>query len=127
RVTLQSRPAAGYMSIVNAGDATDRLISAASPKFERIELHTMVEDEGVMRMRALEAIEAPAGGEVMLEPGGMHLMLFGATEAFKVGDEFPVTLTFEKAGPVEVVLHVEKPGHGEVDHSNHGSHSGQTN
>ena len=58
----------------------------------------------------------------MLEPGGLHLMLFDGKEAFKIGDSFPMVLTFDKAGDVTVEVKVEKISGGS-DHSGHGNHS----
>jgi len=57
---------------------------------------------GTMAMRQVEGIDIPAGGEVMLEPGGFHIMLFDLAGPLTVGDTVPVTLTFEQAGEVKV-------------------------
>ena len=53
----------------------------------------------------------------MLEPGKMHLMLIGLKAPLKVGESFPVTLTFEKAGAINVTVSVEKPGATGMDHT----------
>ncbi|MBY8976507.1 copper chaperone PCu(A)C [Rhodobacteraceae bacterium NNCM2] len=121
RPTLPNRPMAAYMMIMNEGAADDALVGASSPDFESIEIHVMVEQDGVMKMNQLDSIEVPADGAATLEPGGMHLMLFGAKTHFKEGDSFPVTLEFSKTGAVEVEVKVEKPGSGESSHSGHGS------
>ncbi len=116
------RVTAAYVRIVNEGDA-DRLVGASSPLAEAVELHTHIEDDGVMRMRPVEAIAAPADGVATLEPGGDHIMLFGLDESVALGDAVPVTLTFERAGAVTVEFYVEETpseGHG----SAHGAHSG---
>ena len=97
------------MSIENKGGEADSLIAASSPVFGRIELHTHEMNDGVMQMREVEALEAPAGDTLALEPGGNHLMLF---EPGELPDslEIPVTLQFEKAGEVLVFLAGEKIG-----------------
>lgn len=120
-----NRPMAAYMMIENSGPAADRLISASSPAFEAVELHTVEEVDGVMKMQKVDAIEVDAGGSAVLAPRGLHIMLFGAAEAMKEGDRFPLTLTFEEAGDVEVEVVVDKKGAmpKEVDHSGHGSGS----
>lgn len=125
RPTLPNRPMAAYMTISNDGSDNDELIGAFSPDFKAIELHRMVDHDGVMKMEQLDVIPVPADGMTMLKPGGMHMMLFGAERTFKQGDSFPVTLEFVKSGPVEVVVKVEKMAHGDGDHSGHGS--GQSN
>jgi hypothetical protein len=109
RVVLADRPAAGYMTITNAGTEADRLISASSPLADRVGLHTHAMEGGVMRMRPTEAIEVPAKGEAALAPGGAHLMIFGLKQALRAGDVLPVTVVFEKAGPVELEFEIEAP------------------
>jgi copper(I)-binding protein len=56
----------------------------------------------MMGMREIESLELPAGEEVSLEPGGYHVMLFDLVKPIEAGDTIPVTLTFEKAGEIEV-------------------------
>lgn len=100
---------AGFMTIRSKGDA-DRLIAFTSPSCERPELHTHVHDNGMMKMRQVEAIEVPAGGEVVLKPGSYHLMCIGLTAPLEKGTSLEATLTFEKAGEVKVSLPVKGPG-----------------
>ena len=105
RLLLPSRPGAAWLTIRNAG-GQDRLVGAESPAAERVEIHTHVHEGGVMMMRRVDAIDVPAGGEAALEPGGDHLMLFGLKGKLSPGDTFPLTLLFEKAGPVTVEVRV---------------------
>jgi copper(I)-binding protein len=63
-----------------------------------------------MKMRPLPAVDIKAGGQAELKPGGMHIMLVGLAAPLKEGQTFPLTLTFEKAGKVEVTVTVEKAG-----------------
>jgi copper(I)-binding protein len=107
---VTAKTGAAYFTIVNTGTSDDRLIAASSPIAEKAELHSTIDDKGVMRMRPLAAIEVKAGGRVELKPGGMHLMLTGLKAPLKVGQSFPLTLTFEKAGAVAVTVSVEKAG-----------------
>lgn len=101
-----ARTAGGYLTIANSGSAPDRLIAVSSPLAEKGLLHEMSVADGVMTMRAVEAIEIPAGGSVTLASGGFHLMFIGLKEPLTEGGEMPVTLTFEKAGSIETYLHV---------------------
>lgn len=112
----------GYLSLKNGGTTDDRLVEAASPAAERVELHASVMKNGVMTMRHLPAIEVQAGRSVSLEPGGIHLMLTGLRQPLKDGMRVPVTLTFERAGSVEVELAVQSGkddagDHGEMKHN----------
>jgi copper(I)-binding protein len=108
KAMLPGQPVAGgFLKLTNKGAADDKLVSASSPKSGRVELHEMVMKGDVMEMRALEAgIAISAGATVELAPGGLHVMFFDVTEAFKDGDMVPVTLTFEKAGTVDLMLPV---------------------
>jgi copper(I)-binding protein len=97
----------GYLTIVNAGPADDRLVGAASPVASKVEVHEMSMAGGIMRMRpAPDGVPVPAGGKASLAPGGYHLMLIGPTRPYRIGDRIPVTLRFAKAGAVSATLTV---------------------
>jgi copper(I)-binding protein len=99
-------------AIKNTTDQADRLLSAHTPVAASIELHHMALQDGVMRMRAVSAIELPAKTDVRLRHGmseGHHLMLIGLKAPLKDGDRFPVTFTFERAGSHEVMVWVQTP------------------
>ena len=99
-----------FLEIANKGKTADRLVSAAASIAGTVELHTTVKDGEVMRMRPVAAIDIPASGAAKLQPGGLHVMLIGLTKPLKEGESFPLTLTFEKAGKVEVKVEVQKAG-----------------
>ncbi|MFN3399349.1 MAG: DUF1775 domain-containing protein [Ferrovibrio sp.] len=99
-----------FLTLKNGGGTADRLVKAASPVAESVELHTHIKDGDAMRMRAVENIPVPAHGQTALEPGGYHIMLIGLKQALKEGGSFPLTLTFEKAGSVTVTVPVQKAG-----------------
>ena len=108
----------GYVTIENAGSGDDKLVAASSPAAGEVELHEMAMVNDVMKMRRLEGgIVLPAGKTTELKPGGYHMMFQKVKEPFKEGGKVPVTLTFEKAGKVEITLPVTSaaPG-GEHDH-----------
>ncbi|HJV06019.1 MAG TPA: copper chaperone PCu(A)C [Chromobacteriaceae bacterium] len=99
---------AAYMTLTNQGKSDDRLLAASSPRAQSAELHTHLNDHGVMRMRPVaDGIALPAGQQVKLAPGGLHIMLMGLKQPLKAGDHFPLTLKFEKAGSVTVDVQVE--------------------
>lgn len=87
------RPAAAYLTL-KGGAAGTTLVGVASPAVERAELHEMTNDGGVMRMGAVRAIPVPAGGEVRLAPGGLHIMLFGLQPGQNAGGTLPLILRF---------------------------------
>jgi len=100
---------AGFMTIKSLGEA-DVLLGFKSPGCERPELHTHIQDEGVMRMRQVDSIEIPAGGEAVLKPGSLHMMFIKLTGQLVEGETIDATLIFEKAGEVAVTLPIKGPG-----------------
>ena len=99
---------AGYLTIVNDSDIADRLTAASSPRAASVDLHEMIMDGPVMRMRMSGPIAIPAHGRVTLAPGGMHLMFNNVTTPFAEGERIPLQLTFEHAGVVSAALPVSR-------------------
>ena len=103
RILLQNRPGAVYMRVHNSGDAADKIISASSPLAKRVEIHTHLMTDGVMRMRRVSGgVNVPAHGNVEFKSGGLHLMVFGLKSKLKMGEALPVTVVFEKAGAIDI-------------------------
>lgn len=93
----------GYMKITNNGTAPDRLIGGSSPIAGRFEVHEMSVDKGVMKMRMLkDGLEIKPGETVELKPGSFHIMLVDLKKPIVEKERFKGTLTFEKAGTIEV-------------------------
>jgi periplasmic copper chaperone A len=99
-----------FFVVTNAGTTADKLVRAASPVAGAVELHQMAMDGGVMKMRAMASMDVPPGGRLELKPGGYHLMLLDLKQPLKAGDKVPLTLTFENAGSIDVVVAVEAMG-----------------
>ena len=97
---------AAYMTLINNGQQTDRLVNVSGRVAERIELHTHLKEDGMMKMRRLQAIEMVPGSSTVLEPGGLHMMLIGLQSPLKPGQSFPLTLHFEQAGEMNVEVTV---------------------
>lgn len=111
--------AAGYLTISNHTVAADRLVSATSPRAERVEVHEMTMNGSVMQMRPVARLDIPAGGDVQLGPSGMHLMFYGVSEPFAQGQTIPLHLVFETAGAIDVELPVQRA----APHSHGANHS----
>ncbi len=88
------RTTAAYLVLKNAGEQDVRLVSAACSAAGAIELHTHLDDGGVMRMRQMNEIVIPARGETVLKPGGHHIMLIDLKQALTAGDLLAITLRF---------------------------------
>ena len=110
-----------FMKLMTAGGADDRLISAQTDVADTVELHeSKMDKNGVMSMSPVPNIPVPAGGSATLEPGGLHVMLIGLNRELAVGDQFSLTLNFEKSGPRTVEVEVRdsmmsQMGHGEME------------
>lgn len=116
----KARTGAAYVTIMNGGATSDKLVSASTPVAGRAELHTHIKDGDVMKMRQVQHIEVGPKAMVMLQPGGLHIMLMGLKEPLKKGATFPLTLVFEKAGETTVEVAVQSIAAKGMDHSGHG-------
>lgn len=122
-----ARVAGGFMTITNSG-AADRLVSGTATVAGRVEVHEMAVNNGVMTMRELAGgLPIPENGSVTLKPGSFHVMFMDLKQPLNVGESFKGTLTFEKAGTIEVEFAIEAMGaqgmdHGAAGHGGHGGH-----
>jgi periplasmic copper chaperone A len=112
RATPKGSTVAGaYMTITNKGSAPDRLLGGSSAVADRFEVHSMVMDGGVAKMRPVDGgLEIKPGETVELKPGGLHVMLTGLKQPLDKGQKVKATLEFAKAGKVEVEYTVEALG-----------------
>lgn len=101
-----AKAAGGYMRIENTGSSTETLVSVEAD-FPRVELHTTEEKDGVARMMHVGQIDIPAGEEIVLQPGGLHVMFMGISDSpFVAGASVPATLVFENAGSIDISFDV---------------------
>jgi copper(I)-binding protein len=99
-----------FMKLVNTGSEADRLVGAQTDAAEVVEIHETTMQGDVMKMQMLsQGLEIPAEGEVVLKPGGYHIMLIGITRDLKVGDQISFVLEFEKSAPMTVDAKVQEP------------------
>jgi copper(I)-binding protein len=103
RGTVAQQMATGaFFSITSANGG--KLLSAASPAAGVVEIHEMVMDGSTMKMRAVPAIDLPAGKAVELKPGGYHVMLMDLKAPLAAGQSVDVTLVVEgKDGKKETI------------------------
>jgi copper(I)-binding protein len=99
-----------FMRLVNEGREPDRLVGGRTDVAKVVEVHETVLQGDVMKMQMLsDGLDVPARGEVLLKPGGYHLMLIGMQRNLEVGDTFTIDLQFEKSGTIEVEAEVRQP------------------
>ncbi len=97
---------AAYFLLRNAGNTDHALVKATSPAARVVELHTVVHDGGMMKMRPVPRIEVQAGGETQLQPGGLHVMLIGLTRPLREGMAVELVLMFEDSSMKKVLAPV---------------------
>jgi periplasmic copper chaperone A len=112
RATPRGADIAGaYMTIRNTGTEADRLLGGSTTVASRFEVHQMLMDKGVMKMRPVESsLEIKPGQSIEFKPGSFHVMLMGLKQQLEKGQRVKATLEFEKAGKVEIEFVVEAVG-----------------
>jgi copper(I)-binding protein len=98
-----AKVAGGFLLITNTGSEPDRLMSVESDIAATVDVHQMTMSGGVMNMRPVDQplVIAP-GATLELKPGSYHVMFSGLKQGVKEGDKVKASLTFEKAGKVEI-------------------------
>lgn len=91
---------AAFMNVKNTTKQERKIVSASTDVAPRVELHDHIKDGDVMKMRAVEAIVIPAGGEVNLMPGGKHVMLFDLGKGLDEGQMIKLTLTLDNGAKI---------------------------
>jgi len=121
RATPRGAPiGAAYMTLTNKGSTADRLIGGSTNVAGRFEVHTMVTEGGIAKMRPVTGgVEIKPGSTVTLEPGGLHAMLIGLKQPIAPGTRVTGTLVFERAGKVDVEFAVQPLGQPAPSHSEH--------
>ena len=105
-----------YMTIKNQSPQGVKFIGATSKNIDRIEIHEHLMSDGMMQMRQKSSIDIGAGESATLQPMGLHLMMFDIKEPIKAGHEVTISLEFENAEPVEVILPVRSIKHAKKHH-----------
>jgi len=110
RLAPPNAPATGaFMVIRNTGDKDVKVVKADNPVSKVTELHTHLNEGGVMKMRPVAAIDVKAKGEAVLKPGGLHVMLIDLKAPMKEGDTVPITLTFDDGSTKKIDAKVVRP------------------
>ncbi len=108
RGTVPNQKATGVFAHISSSKG-GRLVSAQSPAAGKTEIHTMELEGNVARMRQIPALDLPAGQDVVLKPGGYHIMLIDLKQQLKPGDQVPLTLVIEGSGGQRETLQVMAP------------------
>ena len=109
RASVQGQKATGAFMKLTAKDGA-KLVSASSPAAGVTEVHEMKMEGDVMKMRAIPALDLPAGKAVELKPGGYHVMLMDLKAALMKDTEVPLTMVFKDAKGAESKVELKVPG-----------------
>ena len=102
RATVGGVPtSAAYLTIANAGNTPDKLLSVNCACAAMAMMHRTTTQNGVSSMAMLDSVAIPAGGKAAFTPEGLHIMLTGLKRPLKAGATQTLTLRFEKAGTVK--------------------------
>ncbi len=99
---------AAYITVRNAGSQPVQVTAMNSDLGGDMELHETRMMDGVARMRRVDPFEIPAGGEVSMAPGGMHLMIHGAQRVPGMGDTVTMQLEFSDGRMLEYTASVQQ-------------------
>ncbi len=106
-----SKVAGGFMTITNTGSEPDTLTGGTALVSNKIEVHEMAIDGGIMKMRELKpGLVIKPGQTIVLKPGSFHIMFIELKEPIKQGAPLKGTLTFAKAGTIDIEYAVEPFG-----------------
>ena len=108
RSTVQGQMGSGaFMKLTSKNGA--KLVGVTTPVAGVAEVHEMKMDGDVMKMRAIPALDLPAGKTVELKPGGFHVMLMELRKALPKNSTVPMTLMFKDARGVDSKLEIKVP------------------
>lgn len=126
RATVEGMKMGGaFMKIHNDEAKQDFLVGGSSPVADRVEVHTHVNDNGVMRMREVKGgIPLPAGQTQELKRGSYHIMFFGLKKPLQEGDKFDLNLKFKNAKPQKITVTVKPMQAGAAQMHGHGHDAG---
>jgi len=111
-----------FFTLHNNTDRARVLVGAHSTAAKQVELHTHTMQDGMMAMRRVETIDVPAGGTVVFQPGGLHVMLIGLNHALEMGQRIDLTLEFADGGQMKLDVPVGNPGMGGQGMGQHNMH-----
>ncbi|MDT8384059.1 MAG: copper chaperone PCu(A)C [Gammaproteobacteria bacterium] len=116
---------AAYLTLHNHSEQTYTLVSAASPDFERVEIHRTQQRDGMTTMTPVSRVMLSANGSVSFQPGGLHLMLMQAKKPLKAGDAVTLRLFFSDESSLSISAPVKKAAPGNGHAMQHGEHETQ--
>ena len=107
-----------FGQFVNSSDKDHYIVSAETKAAGKVELHDVIMEGDVMKMRRVEKIKIPANGSVTLKPGSLHIMLFNLEKPLAEGNIIPVKITFANGETQDLEAPIKKVMSG-MKHKHH--------
>ena len=99
---------AGYFKITNISNEDIHLVKAISNNVRKIELHEVIIEDDVAKMRPTsDGVIIKAGDIMEFKPKSNHLMFFGISKDYKEGEMMEVKFIFKNLDALEVKFKVE--------------------
>lgn len=111
-----------YFTIENNSSNEVALISVSSDISDKIELHQHSMKNGMMKMAQVSKISVGANGHTILQPFGLHVMIFNLTTPLKAGEQVTFTLTFHDESQFDITLPIVSIKNQAIGQSNQHSH-----
>ncbi len=114
---------ASYLVLRNSSAVDRSLVAVLTAAASEVQLHRVIEEDGLMKMRPVAAIPVPAGGEAVLSTGGYHLMMLGVAQPLREGESIELELRFANGEKLQLTSPVQKTAgaalmdHSKMDHS----------
>ncbi|WP_335912779.1 MULTISPECIES: copper chaperone PCu(A)C [Shewanella] len=112
---------AAYLTLSNHGAATE-LVSASTPMARETMLHTLIEEDGLVKMRHVAAFPLPEHGQLTLQSSGDHIMIMGLKAPLQLGQKVPMTLSFANGETLNIELEVKSPHDAPAAQEHHHHH-----
>ena len=113
---------AAYLTLENHYSADVKLVAVTTTIAKEAQLHTIIEESGVVKMRQVSGFTVPSHGALTLQPTGEHIMLLSLTKALNEGSKVPLTLTFDNGESLDIELPVLKQSATQSDDNNQHHH-----
>lgn len=112
---------AAYLSLENHGPEI-QLIAVEADFVKDAQLHTIIEEDGMVKMREVESFTIPQNGTLTLSESGQHIMLLGLKQPLVSGESVKLTLKFDDGSELPVSLMVSKQAMTKAEGHHHHHH-----
>ena len=103
-----AKNSAAFFTMTNHTDKHIKLVAVNSDIAEYVQLHSNINEDGMMKMRQVNTIMINANSSVSLQPGGYHVMFLGLKSDLTEGQSIALTLYFDNGEEIEIDTPVQK-------------------